>query len=270
MGRRTQTSNPFTLFAFQDIITSVTGILILITLILALTMVVQPENFDASSGESVETLRANLQQLEDTINAIETQSQVDQMILDLLVEFDADSMEQLDSLLTRSSKETKEKITRLKRQYWDDKTKAQSTKKELEKKRQQLSEIENQNKKKSEALKKLQQSERVEYGYDSTGGEEPWLIYLSEKQWMCARVNQKQPPIIFSESDLSKRLSRFENWQHGITLQKSYFVLFVRPDGVPSYDLIRGSVRLSGVEFGVELLNEKVVIIDPQTGTVIQ
>ena len=41
--RRKSNDNPFTLFAFQDIITAVTGILILITLILSLSLVEQPQ-----------------------------------------------------------------------------------------------------------------------------------------------------------------------------------------------------------------------------------
>ena len=68
MTRRRKTQTPFSLFAFQDIITSITGIMILITLLIALELVHSREN---SPQHQTPQLNTTIQkQLQETNAAI--------------------------------------------------------------------------------------------------------------------------------------------------------------------------------------------------------
>jgi small-conductance mechanosensitive channel len=65
MSRRRRKSSPFSLFSFQDIITSVTAVIILITLILALDLITrQPDSTTSQPSETVRQLKSSNEQAE--------------------------------------------------------------------------------------------------------------------------------------------------------------------------------------------------------------
>ena len=66
MGRRKHAAPPFSLFAFQDVITAVTGILILITIMMAISLVARkhPATQTAAPSEIASELQALKQELE--------------------------------------------------------------------------------------------------------------------------------------------------------------------------------------------------------------
>src|SRR5687767_1677296 len=69
MSRRGRGGTPISLFSFQDIITSVTGIMILITLILALEVI---QNTEKSPQNRTQELTAELQQAAQQAASVQT------------------------------------------------------------------------------------------------------------------------------------------------------------------------------------------------------
>ena len=76
MTRRRRKSSPFSLFSFQDIVTSVTAVIILITLILTLDLVTRQQASASSQlDKSVTELRAALEQAEAELRVLKQQLQ---------------------------------------------------------------------------------------------------------------------------------------------------------------------------------------------------
>ena len=70
MSRRGRNKSAFSLFVFQDIIMSVTGIMILITLILSLEMMErQEESPRERTSEIISQLKAAVGEVEDLVQA---------------------------------------------------------------------------------------------------------------------------------------------------------------------------------------------------------
>ena len=66
-GRRHR-NQPFSLFSFQDIITSVTGIVILLTLVLTLDLITRRQSSPAAqSGPSAEDLQTSTARMQERI-----------------------------------------------------------------------------------------------------------------------------------------------------------------------------------------------------------
>ena len=68
MGRKRKDSNPVSLFAFQDIITSITGIMVLVVLLIILDIISHKEQNSLQADEN----RKNIKKLEELAKGLET------------------------------------------------------------------------------------------------------------------------------------------------------------------------------------------------------
>src|SRR3954471_6793037 len=107
MPRRRRKSSPFSLFSFQDIVTSVTAVIILITLILALELVTrQPTSAADQLHQSVAALQSALEQADHERQSLVTRLQQEA----------ARTLEQASTtpkLLQRDLEQTQEQVAKL-------------------------------------------------------------------------------------------------------------------------------------------------------------
>lgn len=270
MSRRQRNDAPITLFSFQDIITSVTGILILITLILALTLVTQPRNESSENPDNIQALRSQLAALESDVSKLEQQNTVDFELLELMARFNVETPEQLSDRLQETISVTNQMIRDGVIQVNTGKSKTQEVDTRVDQKKAGLEQLLEQIKREQELLKKIVESNRVEYRLPGARGEEPWLIDIGGKEWLVAPANKIQTPVRFAETSLSKRLSNLEKWLQSLPSGQIYLVALVRSDGIESYTRIRESATLGSADFGVDLISDHVTVIDPQTGAAIR
>lgn len=270
MSRRKRNDSPFTLFAFQDIITSVTGILILITLILALSIVDKPLNESSENRENVQALKAQLASLQADVNSLEQQTTSDSELLDLMAQFGVEGIEDLNQALSEAIKKTKQMLGAGAIANASNGRKAEQVRDQVSRKTADLEQIARKILEQRKLLEEIVASNRVAYRFQGSRGDEPWIIDVGSDKWLAAPANKNQKPVVFAQKGLRQRLNSLENWYRSASSSQKYMVLLVRPDGVESYSAIRESKKLAGTSFGVDLIPSDITVIDSETGAVIQ
>ncbi len=270
MSRRRRGDSPFSLFAFQDIITAVTGILILITLLLALSIVDAPMNEAEQEIADLQALKARLVSLRSEVADLEDQLTTDNEIVRLVSKSGAANLVQLKSQLEQSLKIAQELLSNTNKQTHSNADSLKRRQDQVNAKttglQQTLANIEQLKRK----LEEIRQSNRAVYQVKTTSQEKPWLLDLSSQRWLLAAANEQSTPVRIDQSTLAARVGALESWQQSNPGDRRYLVLLVRSDGVDSYKKIRESVTLANaIDFGVDLIADDITVIDPKTGAVI-
>lgn len=261
MSRRKGNSAPMSLFSFQDIITATTGILILLALVLALSVIIQ------GAESEVETDFADGTQIA-LRNSLSTE--VSELAI-LLKELDEESSQWKNLSPTElKAKVAQEKVKteQLERDIADCKIAIVGQKKEyaeigLAKKsedlRRKLKQEEDEISAANARLKELKLTDQIVYNFRETT-KAPWLLQISDKRILGCKLGSKDKPRAFH--------SPFEFNKFAISLPQSehYFVLFLKPSGVDNYDVIFPYLRKQDFDIGLELIGDKQTVIDPIKG----
>ncbi len=262
MSRRRPTSSPFSLFSFQDIITATTGILILLALILALSVVVQGNQSVEPKQELVDTteLEQEIEQLENEISllvvAADKVSKQAAAVSNLTPDELKNKFEALKASIAvlQSNIDVKEALdksndSRLAELRGD--SQYQQEAKKLAQLKQNVSLT-------KQKIEKLKKDNRVVYNFRQSSAP-PWLVEISGAEIKAAKAGVKQPARVFATA---KELVEFSETLTG----RPYFVLLVKPSGVSKYALARPYLETGGAEIGVELLSEDENAIDIANG----
>jgi hypothetical protein len=260
MGRR-QNSAPMSFFSFQDIITATTGILILLALVLALSVIDQGAQSDVEIPNATNEQVANRAGL---ISEVESLKKLSEEIATETASLASATPDELKGKLA----ETNEAISRLKQTIKD----AQS---ELYSQQQQLEELQNSStdkamktaseklersiKETNLKLKDLKSDNRVVYNFRETT-REPWVVQISDAKILAARVGRQEKPRSFNLA------ADFNQFATSVPDAQQYFVLVVRPDGIENLDSIKAFLFRKRFDVGVELIGESVTVVDPEKG----
>lgn len=274
MSRRKKNETPFSLFAFQDIITSVTGIMILITLILALELLATIENSPthqtqeviaqiestatevasldqavARNMKRIEELKVKLAQgaseIGEVAGFIRTSAQAD---LSDMQQIDAQLANQLEALAAKiqDSSEQREQINdQLQNLDMD----------EL----QGLGDRISQREKDLEALRN-----RIIFNPSAGDGKTPWLVEVSAENIVVAQTGVSAPPTNLPS------VAAFRTWARQRDKTRDYFVLLVRPDGIDRFHSLQDAIGRMGFEIGYDLLDQNTIAIDAERGAAAQ
>lgn len=258
MRSRASRANPFSLFAFQDIITSVTGIVILITMMLALELV----HRKASSPQ------AKTVEISDTLGDALAQNQQEIERLQRIVDeghqsfqFDADSLKNRLEELRKASSELQMQNAQLSEEMAD----ARLRQEQLEQEAQQvtpqdLQSLQQELQTTRQQLQKLKQSNRVIFNRPEGEPKTPWLLQVEGDGILAAEVDKSMQPLRFASTQ------DFANWAAGQNSGAIYFVLLLKPSGVSRFQELRQTLRTSGFDIGYDLLSHSQEAIDPETG----
>jgi myosin heavy subunit len=274
MSRRGRGGTPISLFAFQDIITSVTGIMILITLILALELIQKTEG---SPQNRTNELTAELQQATQQAATVQTtvaatQAEIENIRAslagsetELLATLKVDSTKVSQQLqdLAELNKLLEAELAASTRQVQEAETASQSIEAEKDSKAQDHQTLESINEtvqQKIEELKKLRQANRVIFNTSQSGPKTPWLVELGADKILAAEAGKKGPPQSFATP------VAFVTWARKQNRASQYFVLLVKPATITQFETVRQALEKAGFEVGFDLLKADQTAIDPQTG----
>lgn len=265
MGKRRAASMPFSLFAFQDIITSVTGIMILVTLMLVLDLLEKVEGAPRARTAHVEkNVRDSLEKVLDEIHTIEQSLTIpantrvaDLATLDIQTlrsKFAArtDHEETLVADL-QSIRALREKEAQLLESAQMRQEQTESLVDEIH--RLQSDIAENQ-----EKINRLSQSRRVLFRVPQRGGETPWLVEIGVDRIRVAEMGVSRKPLVFDSNEL------FYQWVASRDHQNEYMVMLVSPESAEKYNEIADEMFEQNVPFGVNLLVSGQSAIDDETG----
>lgn len=264
MPRRRSTTEAFSLFAFQDIITSVTGVIILITLILALELMDRVENSPAEQTEVVvELLDESVEEL--TAQKSELQAQLNNVTFDSsdLPTTDAASLKKIKSNLMQQVESLTSDISKI-----ESKSTLQAA--TLAKLQSSPAIKVNESKMKrasaetliaEQKLKELKDNDRM-FFRSGTTGKTIWLVEVTDNGFLVAKLGVKAKPTRYTTT------RRFRSWWKSLSSSGDALYVLTKPSGVESeiFDTAREELIAGDIAFGYGVIQESVEIIDPQEG----
>ena len=264
MGRRNNAIPRFSLFSFQDIITCITGILLLLTLMLILDLAQRSEASPRTqTPKIVEQLSAEQQQLDGQLEQLEDQIRLQTELLNSGALINADSLRSHVEIAKDRSQQLDREIEHLSEQQ----TRTVAQQQQLERRQQERAHEQDESRKLHEQIERVQQqlaemqnSNRVFYNATGGSGRTPWLVEISQQQILAAQAGVIGPPQTF----ISR--SEFLAWARQQSASSIQFVLLLKPDAVDEYDRIVKGLTDSGFAFGFDALRGDQNVIHPQTG----
>lgn len=270
MSRRKRNNRTrFSLFAFQDIITCVMGIMLLVTLMMCLQITsVVAVSSDSDVNDTVRQMKARAAALSAEIaelqQAVDEQTSLlnsgainDQALLrNRSATLDADNriaQEQMKRLLQEQAA-TQQALSDLQNVAM-----VQATLPE------QTDRLQLENQRLQQQLQQVQSGERVVYNAHAGNSKTCWLIEMTAPgSFVAAEIGPQHPPKSFSsQRDLNA-------WMLQRHRSGASFMLVVKPDAADTFDVLAESLRRQNIAFGFDLLPQDKTAIDPTSGSVVQ
>lgn len=262
MARRARTgAPPFSLFAFQDIITCVMGIMLLLTLMMSLQVDVSPgTGMDDAMQTSVAKMTGESHRLLRDTAALESRVQEQLAVINSSAMLDAEiltkSRDQLSSDVTAAEADldrVKELSGASAERLKDVGTEFQLRQGDAEEAQRLQQEIERIQKE----LQTLKSGDRKIYNAHDSTAKTCWLVELTSAQEIkVAQMGQPGPPKVFTE------ISQLLTWTKGVRSADVAFMILLKPDAAPLFDQLSETLIPLGVPFGFDLLPQNVTAFD--------
>lgn len=246
---------PISLFSFQDIITSVAGILIFLTLIMTVELIRHKNDSPpVQTKQLISELATSVPKLEGEIKRLEMQFQQQQEYLD--------SVAQLSSTRLRDQlTATVGQIASLEESLQDlsaRRTKADRRKQEIAQTsaaratdREKLKRLQQHNAATQRQIDEMVKRNRLVYTNSDTS-KSAWLVELDGKAPCAMRAGQTQIEHRFS----ARSADDLKSWIRARNSGNEYVVLIIKPSGVDLFEQISEDLGKLNVEVGFDLIEE--------------
>lgn len=254
--RRSQKGQPFTLFSFQDIMTSVCGIVVLITLLLALELTRRSLDEEEISFESnarrVQEIRKETEERRQAIKALEETQILSVQTTDPTGLSAAELQERMDRVESRLESARNERA-RLQKEL-DEAKKVVDSNEDVQKK---IDELREERKRNEETIKAAQAKAKepldanvVLFSYYESAREKPWFVDISGSKIIAI------PTIEGEETQEFPDPYEFLQWARRRSRTREYFVLVSRPSGAAANDVLSYQLEDIGFKIGLDLIGE--------------
>ena len=270
MTRRRLPPPPFSLFSFQDIITAVTGIIIFVTLILAIELV-----YSENVSPTRQTV-AMITKLSAALDDVKSQLALskDDLARDesTVLEIARILPSQLESELLQNQQRVErlenelQSLGQLRAQLTDQERNGASALSQTAAKQSDIESIQKQIDAVRDEFGKLKESNRLIYNPTLDSNRKPWLVDIQRGKILVAPAGEKAKPVAFTSTAERVRVHAFLKWSKTRDSAQDYFVLLVRPTEISTYDTLVVELRDLGFHIGIDLFGEEVTIIDPVKG----
>ena len=268
--RRRKSATTFSLFAFQDIITAVTGIVVLITLFLAIELMERSEGTPTSqtqaqskqTQQSIEQMQQQIAMLEKQIGEKESGLSdlptTDIRVLKSMLNDSTDALGKINEEISRNSKGLDEKEKELKAAKGKSKDSGKADEQELEELRESIKTLA----KKIESIKKG--GRRIFKTGDDT--KTTWLVVITQTGFRAAPIGKSTKPKEFSNA------SQFIGWVKRLNGQSNNLYIFIKPKGLLNFESVydhdptKSSLHDTGVGFGYTCIGLSDEILDDEMG----
>jgi hypothetical protein len=268
MSRRRNEGPPVTLFSFQDIITSVMGIVILVMLVIALELTARELQSAAAQQSQVrssvrEALAAAQERLKEVKQALEVGAWNDLAGLTHdSIQRETSELERFIPILEQKAKQSQNKLEQLqrRREQAEQALAARASDEEaLKRTQQEQASLEAE-------LTNLASSTTMFFRLAETGGKQVWLVEVAKGLIQAARLGPTEPPQRFAGSTSESRRKQFLAWAASRNSSGEYFILLIKPSGARLYHEIERELRQKGFQVGLELISAEQTPIDPERG----
>ncbi|MFN5321140.1 MAG: hypothetical protein ACK49R_07005 [Planctomycetota bacterium] len=262
MSRRNRQENPISLFSFQDIVTSVTGILILLAIMLAISVITQGAT-PAGQMETVDAreLQAAKARLELEVRSLESRMKSNQAAINSWLGATKEELQQQQASYQEAVRINRDEINQLKQEVdlSDEVVKQFIADPEVQATNAQVKELKEKLAEAQKELDALRSGSRVFYNF-RTGTRTAWIVQVAGSEILACRANERAKAQVFRGPDDLLKFAR------SLPSNEQYLVLVVRPSGLVAFDRIKELCDKEDIDIGVELIGEQQVVVDPETG----
>ena len=272
MGRR-RFNNTVSFFAFQDIITAVMGILILIVLLLSVlvsqTVEAQSQMTSSESDTTAEISSDELDSLRIEVASLE--NQLDQVVQMLNVLAQLDSEEQVREQISQNEL----RLETLNQAISAALAAMADLESEIEIEEGRKAALERNlglTEKKSRAsalqdeIERITTSQRVTYNFRNLQNRTPWLVMLEADKVTLGRAGIAEKPTSISGATVNKLARGFSDWQSKQPGGTTHIVFLVKPGSIDLYRQVKDMVRTKGMTVGFEPFPASKTVFDPVRG----
>jgi len=264
MGRRRVAGPTITLFSFQDIITSVTGIMILVTLMMAVELIQRRQQASAqpvvsSPISSQPAGEQTAQEIGDLRTRLESQREALKQLAEIVPGQTAGQIRELDKVMQRLDAEAAQlqgRYESVRRTHEDAGRPLARQTDDLRKTEERIRELE-------ELVKQVSSEKRVVYNAVDGNLKQAWLVELAGDRMLVAALGKPDKPEVFAGVS---RQADFRAWAAKRDKHREYFVLLVKPSSISAYKQARTDLTELGFDLGYDLLAADQTAIDTRTG----
>jgi hypothetical protein len=270
MSRRGRSRSPFSLFSFQDIITCVSGIVILVTLVLALELSqrkqgspqVQTVQLVARLQEAIADAQAEVARLDAELRHGTDKARELAGVSAVAVQHELIAVnEQIASLEAEIESLRKQEELIAKK---DDELQAQQF--DRQKDQQKIADIETTIHELEAKLRRVRQQQQLFYNSRTADGKQVWLVQLEGDRMLVAPAGPAAKATLFSQRLAMLRHSAFAGWLAKRSASKDFFFLLVRPGATAEFSEISQLLTKKGFTTGFDLLSPRQSAVDPEKG----
>ena len=265
MGRRRRKATAaFSLFAFQDIITSVTGIVILITLLLAIELMDRTQQSpEQQTSKQIDSITSTIADLESQIDQLKNQMaesaksaaglpSTDMATLAMMSQsLDAD-IDRLNRDNERLANDLRSKSDQLERQKSSHIAKQVKRKDEMDQLKDDILIAE-------QKIKDMDDNNR-KFFRSGIKNKTTWLVEITHRGFLAAPLGGSASPKSFSS------ISEFSSWVGSVDGSKTAFYLVVKPGGKENFGRGARVIRSNQLEYGFQVGDGDKVFVDPKSG----
>lgn len=261
--RRT-TEQPLSLFSFQDIITSVTGVMILLTLLLSIELIQRVvSSAPQQTKVQITTSTQSIEEMKAEVAALESKLQSSGKLPDNLPSMDSAALKQkrlqLQEANDRLRGEIAELSDRLHEKRQEVSTAETASASEQQRMAEEFARLEKAIDDAKKQLESMDASNRIFFKKEQ-GGKETWIVEVTASGIQSAKIGVAAKPRQFAN------VESFDRWLKSLNSASTAFYLIVKPNGEQSFEAIRKSIRSAGFDVGFHVLAADQQVIDPNMG----
>jgi hypothetical protein len=273
MAARRKKHPVITLFAFQDVIMSVSGVIIVLVLLLSLELIQRPDhNASAAAAQSAVEMRRAIEEADADAAALEQQVREMNARIESSAGLSAAELQRQTNITLADTLQLDAEIAALQARV----DSLEETDKQLRAKAfdQQDSrrEIESAQRKAAGLKRSLDEERRdnrplfaLPRGFDKTG----WIAVLSESEVAVAPLGRASRPQVFAaDGGLlgDSAGEKFLAWTRSQQTANLYVLLVIRPDGISSFQEIADGLESRGIDYGFDLAPAGQTLLHPERG----
>ena len=274
------------LFSFQDIITSVTAIIILVLLLLTLELLFRKYGLAASDTvrtqveliDAEDRLNELVQSLEEKLSNAEsaggqstspTKAELRRTLSALQSEKRRAEQEQVDAnqVLIAAERNKQDALLEM-AVHQGDAAEVESLEQDTEAKRDALQELQEANKAKEKDLEDLEQQSidddgvamELVFNKPENASKQPWILDVFGDG--LASLKLGSGVVKNFEIDSQGTSSDLDDWLAALSVGQNYILMMIRPSGVRHEQWVKEAIRDQGIALGVELIGEDQEIRD--------
>jgi len=266
MNRKQRRQTRFSMLPFQDIITSVTGVIMLMTLLLALRLTVPVVINSYGDPEEKQSLITQINLTEDQIVDLQVSLQSQAQLVSELSTYSRHTATAEVRAITEEIQLLETRLAQLREQeakvdkdasgaeaLWQNRSEEEERLIALQQRLQAL----------QQELETLKSSERVFYNPTDLAGREVLLVELFDSDILVAKAGKREQPLRFQGSSMSRD---FLAWAANQPTARVRFVLIVHPGTTATFNKLTKDLRGKGYRIGFDLLPESRIAIDVAQG----